>query len=80
MIHQNIHTGIDTGIENSYLALQSNRMLFKLQTEKFSIEQTIKNLEKKFQTGRIGVETFMKQFRALQSELYLIERKIKQFI
>jgi len=55
---------------------QPNRMILKLQMEQYSIEQTIQNLEQKFNTGGINADMYIKQFRNLQSELFLIERKI----
>ncbi len=57
--------------------INTNRMIFKLQTDKFSIEQTIQNLEQKFRTGGISPTTYIRQFRNLQSELFIIEKKLE---
>lgn len=54
-----------------------NRMLFKLQSDKFSIEQSISNLERKFRTGTINPGLYITQFRRLQSELFTIEKELE---
>ena len=65
-----------TEVGNNIPVVNTNRMIIKFQTEKFSIEQTIQNLEDKFKTGGIGAETYIRNFRNLQSELYIIDKKI----
>ncbi len=67
----------DLDINSSFLEI--NRMIFKLKTEKFSIERTIQNLEQKFKMGGLTAETYIRQFRTLQSELFLIEKKLETF-
>ncbi len=70
------HIGINHVLENESPLMNTNRMIVKLQSEKFSIEQTIQNLERKFRAGGINPVTYISQFRRLQSELFIIEKKI----
>jgi len=64
-------------LEFDYQISQPNRMILKLQMDQYSIEQTIQNLEQKFKIGGISADIYIKQFRNLQSELFLIEKKIQ---
>lgn len=75
MVQSNFNRRLSSNPENQIL--NSNRLIFKLQTDKFSIEQTIQNLEKKFRTGGINATIYIRQFRSLQSELFIIERKLE---
>lgn len=59
------------------LSLNSNRMIFKLQSEKFSIEQTLDKLEQKYRSGGLSPDLYIKQFRYLQGELFIIEEKLR---
>ncbi|MHA1129529.1 MAG: hypothetical protein ACTSRC_03025 [Candidatus Helarchaeota archaeon] len=76
---EELFLGNHNNFYNSQPVLNTNRIIIKLQTEKYSIEQTIQNLEKKFQTGGIVPETYLRQFRQLQSELFLVEKKLASF-
>ena len=64
-------------LEFDYQISQPNRMILKLQMDQYSIEQTIQSLEQKFQTGGISADIYIKQFRNLQSELFVIEKKMQ---
>jgi len=65
-------------VEPKVPAININRMIFKLKTDKFSIEQTLQNLEHKFKTGGISAGTYINQYRHLQSELFIIMKKLER--
>ena len=54
------------------------RPIIKLFQDKFSLEKTIENIEKLFNTGRISPEVYFKQFRPLQKELFTIIKMIQE--
>ena len=68
--------GMNHNLESVNSLMNTNRMILKLQTQKFSIEQTIQNLEQKFRTGGLSADTYIRQFRQLQSELFIVEQKL----
>lgn len=76
-IQSNLSPRINNESDPDNIFLNPNRMLFKFQTEQYSIEQTIRNLEEKFSIGGISAEIYIRQFRNLQSELFIIEKKIQ---
>ena len=75
-LQQSTDIRMNPSLNSNNPLMNTNRMLFKLQTEKFSIEQTIQNLERKFRTGGINATSYIQQFRNLQSELFIIEKKL----
>ena len=53
-----------------------NKMI-DLKKERFSLKETIKKLDAKFNEGIIEQAMYFKTFKNLQKEIYLIEKKIK---
>ncbi len=51
--------------------------LIDLKKERFSLKETIKKLDAKFNEGIIDQAMYFKTFKNLQKEVYLIEKKIK---
>jgi hypothetical protein len=50
----------------------------QLRQDEFSAMQTIKMLEQQFNVGRINNVEFVKNYRELQKELFIIQEKLKQ--
>ena len=53
------------------------KKMFDLQKEKFSLEETLKALDTKFESGNISEIDFFKNFKNLQKEIYIIEKNIE---
>jgi len=53
------------------------KKMFNLQKEKFSLEETLKALDSKFESGNISEIDFFKNFKNLQKEIYIIEKDIE---
>jgi predicted nucleic acid-binding Zn-ribbon protein len=51
--------------------------MFDLQKEKYSLEETLKALDSKFESGNISEIDFFKNFKNLQKEIYIIEKNIE---
>ncbi|MBD3195571.1 MAG: hypothetical protein GF317_10975 [Candidatus Lokiarchaeota archaeon] len=56
---------------------QNQSHLIELKRERFSILQTLKNLEKKFDQGKISEVDYIRAFRNLQKEIFPIDKKIQ---
>jgi hypothetical protein len=52
--------------------------LFKLRQQKFSLQATMKLLKRQFDEGKISNESFFKQYRSLNRDLYLVETRISE--
>jgi hypothetical protein len=50
--------------------------LFQLRQQKYSLQATMKLLKRQFDEGKISNESFFKQYRSLNRELYLVESRI----
>lgn len=53
------------------------KKMFDLQKEKYSLEETLKALDSKFESGDISEIDFFKNFKNLQKEIYIIEKNIE---
>ena len=53
------------------------KKMFDLQKEKYSLEETLKALDSKFESGNISEIDFFKNFKNLQKEIYIIEKNIE---
>ncbi len=53
------------------------KKIFDLQKEKFSLEETVKALDSKFESGNISDVDFFKNFKNLQKEIYIIEKNLE---
>ena len=53
------------------------KKLFDLQKEKYSLEETLKALDSKFEAGNISEIDFFKNFKNLQKEIYIIEKNLE---
>jgi predicted nucleic acid-binding Zn-ribbon protein len=51
--------------------------MFDLEKEKYSLEETLKTLDSKFESGNISEIDFFKNFKNLQKEIYIIEKNIE---
>jgi hypothetical protein len=51
--------------------------MFNLEKEKYSLEETLKILESKFESGDISEIDYFKNFKNLQKEIYIIEKNIE---
>jgi hypothetical protein len=58
--------------------LQHQSMLRDLKQEEFGLLQTVKMLEQRFDGGMMNNVEFVKNYRTLQKELYVIQEKIRQ--
>jgi len=54
-----------------------NKKMFNLEKEKYSLEETLKALDSKFESGDISEIDFFKNFKNLQKEIYIIEKNIE---
>ena len=54
-----------------------NSIHLMLQKEKYSLEETLKALDSKFESGNISEIDFFKNFKNLQKEIYIIEKNIE---
>jgi len=64
----------------SYSKKQSkarHKKMFNLEKEKYSLEETLKALDSKFESGEISEIDFFKNFKNLQKEIYIIEKNIE---
>jgi len=64
----------------SYSRKQSKtrrKKMFDLQKEKYSLEETLKALDSKFESGNISEIDFFKNFKNLQKDIYIIEKNIE---
>ena len=55
------------------------KKMFDLQKEKYSLEETLKALDSKFESGNISEIDFFKNFKNLQKEIYIIEKNLENF-
>ena len=53
------------------------KKMFDLQKEKYSLEETLKALDSKFESGNISEIDFFKNFKNLQKEIYIIEKNLE---
>jgi len=53
------------------------KKMFELEKEKYSLEETLKTLESKFESGNISEIDFFKNFKNLQRDFYTIDKKIE---
>ena len=51
--------------------------MFNLEKEKYSLEETLKALDSKFESGDISEIDYFKNFKNLQKEIYIIEKNIE---
>ena len=68
--------------ENSnYLSKKQSKTrrkkMFNLEKEKYSLEETLKLLDAKFESGDISEIDYFKNFKNLQKEIYIIEKNIE---
>ncbi|MHA1461189.1 MAG: hypothetical protein ACTSO8_06875 [Promethearchaeota archaeon] len=75
-------TGSNHPSESSrYHSKRSNKAgrkkMFDLEKEKYSLEETLKTLDSKFESGNISEIDFFKNFKNLQKEIYIIEKNIE---
>ncbi|MFW9949193.1 MAG: hypothetical protein ACFFKA_03585, partial [Candidatus Thorarchaeota archaeon] len=49
---------------------------FELEQERFGLEETLKALDSKFESGNISEIDYFKNFKKLQKELYKIDKKV----
>jgi hypothetical protein len=54
-----------------------HKKMFNLEKEKYSLEETLKALDSKFESGDISEIDFFKNFKNLQKEIYTIEKNIE---
>ncbi|MFX1314377.1 MAG: hypothetical protein ACFE9T_00805 [Promethearchaeota archaeon] len=72
-------------MENTYksnkkifkLDKEKRNRLFELDKEKYSLNETLKTLDAKFDQGVISEVDYFRTFKNLQKEIYLIEKKIE---
>jgi len=55
----------------------SHKKMFNLEKEKYSLEETLKALDSKFESGNISEIDFFKNFKNLQKEIYIIEKNLE---
>jgi hypothetical protein len=53
------------------------KKMFNLEKEKYSLEETLKALDSKFESGDISEIDYFKNFKNLQKEIYIIEKNIE---
>ncbi|NVM46085.1 MAG: hypothetical protein HWN79_14305 [Candidatus Lokiarchaeota archaeon] len=53
------------------------KKMFNLEKEKYSLEETLKLLDDKFESGDISEIDYFKNFKNLQKEIYIIEKNIE---
>jgi len=53
------------------------KKMFELEKEKYSLEETLKTLESKFESGNISEIDFFKNFKNLQKDFYTIDKTIE---
>jgi len=53
------------------------KKMFDLEKDKYSLEETLKALDSKFESGNISEIDFFKNFKNLQKEIYIIEKNIE---
>ena len=53
------------------------KKMFELEKEKYSLEETLKKLESKFESGNISEIDFFKNFKNLQKDFYTIDKNIE---
>jgi len=58
--------------------LREQDPLFRLRQQQYSIQATMSLLERQFEEGKISEENFFKQYRALTSELFRVESRIRE--
>jgi hypothetical protein len=51
--------------------------MFNLEKEKYSLEETLKALDSKFESGDISEIDYFKNFKNLQKEIYIIEKNME---
>ena len=55
---------------------EKRKKLFELNKERYSLKETLKKLDMKFDQGIISEVDYFRNFKNLQKEIYLIEKKI----
>ena len=53
------------------------KKMFELEKEKYSLEETLKTLESKFESGNISEIDFFKNFKNLQKDFYTIDKSLE---
>ncbi|MFX1329402.1 MAG: B-box zinc finger protein [Promethearchaeota archaeon] len=56
---------------------EKHQKMLELEKEKYSLKETLKKLDTKFDQGIISEVDYFKTFKNLQKEIYLIEKKIQ---
>lgn len=63
--------------DNKRSDFDKRTLLLELEKEEFSLNQTLKHLERKFQKSEISEVDYFRTYRSYQQELFVIERKIQ---
>jgi len=79
---QQSNTGNEYQFDNSQPSLihqtkNKKTQLLELQKEEYSLQQTIKVLDRRFEEGSISDVDYLKTYRRYQRDLYIIQRKIE---
>jgi hypothetical protein len=56
---------------------EKHKKMLELDKERYSLKETLKKLDTKFDQGIISEVDYFKTFKNLQKEIYLIEKKIQ---
>ncbi len=56
---------------------EKHKKMLELDKERYSLQETLKKLDNKFDQGIISEVDYFKTFKNLQKEIYLIEKKIQ---
>jgi len=73
-----LSTGVRTVQPATPIDLGEYDPLFRLRQQQYSIQATMSLLERQFEEGKIPEENFFKQYRALTSELFRVENRIRE--
>lgn len=57
---------------------ENQKKMLELKKERFSIHETLKNLDQKFDEGKITEVDYIRSFKNLKQDLYIINKKIRK--
>lgn len=71
------HPTESSGFLSKKQSKSRRKKMFDLDKEKYSLEETLKALDSKFESGDISEIDYFKNFKNLQKEIYIIEKNIE---
>jgi len=69
----------ESAVEVPKLSEEEKRILFELESEKSALEDLLRNLDEKYRSRKIEVKEYYELYKEYKRELYLVEKRLKEF-